>query len=398
MPLFIRDAAEVLTMKRGIGVQKNCSILVENGRVTRIGRIKGRADCRVIDARGCVVCPGFVDSHTHLVFGGTREKEFALRIRGMKYEAIARAGGGIASTVAQTARASEDELYELGKQRIEKIIRHGTTTVEVKSGYGLLPEIEYKMLRVINRLRRRAPIDIVPTFLVHAVPRAMKRAEYIDLVTGEMIPHVAQKDLAMFCDVFCDRIGFSRKESERILLAAKEHGLGLKIHTDEFANIGGTRLAAQIGCTSADHLVVSTKRDITAMKDAGVVPTLLPGTSVFLRLSEKPDMRAFRAAGSTIAIASDFNPGSCMIYSMLKIIALACLSYGMSVEEALIGATRNGARALGVLDRAGSIETGKQADLVVLDVDAYLKIPYEFGEDMVKYTVKKGKVVYGQDN
>lgn len=398
MPLLIRDAAEVLTMKQGLGVRRNCSILVENGRIARVGRIRGRADCRVIDARGCVVCPGFVDSHTHLVFGGTREKEFALRIKGATYEAIARAGGGIASTVKQTARTSEDALYELGRQRLERIMKHGTTTVEIKSGYGLTPATEYKMLRAIGRLKQRAPIDIIPTFLVHAVPGNMRRGAYLDLVTEEMIPYVAHEGLAIFCDVFCDRIGFNRKESERILGTAKAYGMGLKIHADEFANIGGAQLAARIGCTSADHLLVSARRDITAMKKAGVVPTLLPGTSVFLRLSGKPDMRAFRAAGAAVAIASDFNPGSCMIYSMLKIVALACLAYGMSVEEALIGATRHGARALGIHDRVGSIEAGKQADLVVLGVDNYLKIPYEFGEDMVRYTVKRGKVLYGQDN
>ena len=398
MPLLIRDAAEVLTMRRGIGVRRNCSILVENGRIARVGRIRGRADCRVIDARGCVVCPGFVDSHTHLVFGGTREKEFALRIKGATYEAIARAGGGIASTVKQTARTSEDRLFELGRRRLERIMRHGTTTIEVKSGYGLLPETEYKMLRAIGRLRKRAPIEIIPTFLVHAVPGNMRRGAYIDRVIEEMIPRVARQGWAVFCDVFCDRIGFNRRESERILLAARAYGMGLKIHADEFANVGGTQLAARIGCTSADHLLVSTRRDIAAMKKAGVVATLLPGTSVFLRLSGKPNLRAFRAAGAAMAIASDFNPGSCMIYSMPKIIALACLAYGMSVEEALIGATRNGARALGIHERVGSIEPGKQADLVVLGVDNYLKIPYEFGEDMVRYTVKKGKVVYGQAN
>lgn len=398
MPLLIRDAAEVLTMRRGIGVRRNCSILVENGRIARVGRIQGRADCRVIDARGCVVCPGFVDSHTHLVFGGTREKEFALRIKGATYEAIARAGGGIASTVKQTARTSEDRLFELGRRRLERIMRHGTTTIEVKSGYGLLPETEYKMLRAIGRLRKRAPIEIIPTFLVHAVPGNMRRGAYIDRVIEEMIPRVARQGWAVFCDVFCDRIGFNRRESERILLAARAYGMGLKIHADEFANVGGTQLAARIGCTSADHLLVSTRRDIAAMKKAGVVATLLPGTSVFLRLSGKPNLRAFRAAGAALAIASDFNPGSCMIYSMPKIIALACLAYGMSVEEALIGATRNGARALGIHERVGSIEPGKQADLVVLGVDNYLKIPYEFGEDMVRYTVKKGKVVYGQAN
>jgi len=398
MSVLIHDATEILTMQRGIGVVKNSSILLENGAIKKVGRIKVKSHYRIIDARGCVVCPGFVDSHTHLVFGGSREEEFAMRIKGMKYEAIARTGGGIASTVKKTAQADEETLFELGKQRIEKIIRHGTTTVEIKSGYGLLPEIEYKMLRVIRRLKRRAPIDVVPTFLVHAVPGKMKRNDYIELATEEMIPYVARNKLAAFCDVFCDRIAFSRKESKMILEAARDYDLRLKIHADEFANIGGAQLAAEMECISADHLLVSTKKNIVAMKKAGVVPTLLPGTSVFLRLTGKPNIRAFRAARSEVAIASDFNPGSCMIYSMLKIIALACLSYGMHVEEALIGATKNGARALGMFDRVGSIEEGKQADLVVLDVDNYMKIPYEFGEDMVRYTIKKGKVIYGKNN
>lgn len=394
MPVLIHNATEILTMKRGIGAVKNRSILIEDGIITKVGRMKTKRHHRIIDAHGCVVTPGFVDSHTHLVFGGSREEEFAMRMRGMKYEAIARAGGGIASTVKKTAQAEEETLFELGKRRIEKLIRHGTTTVEIKSGYGLVPKIEYKMLRVINHLRQRVPIDVVPTFLVHSVPDDMKRNDYLRQVIEEMIPYVARSKLATFCDVFCDRIAFSRKESKMILDAARYHGLKLKIHADEFANIGGSQLAAELGCTSADHLLVSTKRNILSMKKARVVPTLLPGTSVFLRLTDKPNIRAFRTAGSEVAIASDFNPGSCMIYSMLKIIALACLSYGMHVEEALIGATRNGAKALGMFDRVGSIEEGKQADLVVLDVDNYNKIPYEFGEDMVRFTVKKGKVIW----
>ncbi len=397
MSLLISNAAEILTMKNGISVIKNRSILIENGTIEKVGVIQAKAHHRILDARGCVVCPGFVDSHTHLVFGGSREDEFAMRLKGVKYEAIARAGGGIASTVKATARASENELLEQGEERLKKIIRHGTTTVEIKSGYGLLPEVEYKMLRVIGQLKKRAPIEIMPTFLVHGVPAEMKRKKYIKTVVEKMLPYVAKQKLAVFCDVFCDRIAFSKEESETVLSAARDNGMQLKIHTDEFANIGGARLAAELGCISADHLLVSTRSDILVMRKAGVVPTLLPGTSVFLRLSAKPNMQAFRSTRSEIAIASDFNPGSCMIYSMLKIIALACLGYGMHVEEALLGATRNGAKALGIFDRVGSIEVGKQADLVVLDVDNYRKIPYQFGEDMVRHTIKKGRVIYGKD-
>ncbi|MGD8978778.1 MAG: imidazolonepropionase [candidate division WOR-3 bacterium] len=398
MSVLIRNAAQVLTMTRGIGVVKNASILIENGIIRKIGAIKASPQQRVINAEACVVCPGFVDSHTHLVFAGSREEEFAMRVKGLKYEAIARAGGGIANTVRKTTKATEDELYELGKKRIENIIRHGTTTVEIKSGYGLMPDVEYKMLRAIKRLQRRAPIDVLATFLVHTVPKKMRRREYLRLATEEMIPYVARKKLARFCDVFCDNIAFTRKESEEILSVAKDYGLELKIHADEFANIGGSRLAAKLGCRSADHLLVSRPGDIKAMKKAGVVPTLLPGTSVFLRLEKKPAMIAFRRARAPVAIASDFNPGSCMIYSMLKIITLASLAYGMHVEEALIGATKNGAKALGLFDRIGSIEKGKQGDLVVLNVDKYKKIPYGFGEDMVKYTIKRGKVIYGKNH
>jgi imidazolonepropionase len=398
MSLIISNAAEILTMKRGLGVVKGRSILIQKGAIEKIGAVRPRKHYRLINAEGCVVVPGFVDSHTHLVFGGSREDEFAMRIKGVGYEAIARAGGGIASTVRHTTKANEELLYELGKQRLKKILKHGTTTVEIKSGYGLMPEAEYKMLRAINRLRKSSPIEIIPTFLVHTVPAGMKRAEYVRRVIDEMIPYVAEKKLAAFCDVFCDRIAFSKRESEMILSAARDWGFKLKIHTDEFANIGGALVAAKLGCTSADHLLVSKRRDIMAMKRSGVVPTLLPGTSVFLRLSGKPDMQAFRSVRSNIAIASDFNPGSCMIYSMLKIISLACLAYGMYVEEALMGATKNGAKALRIFDRVGSIEEGKQADMVVLDVDNYRKIPYEFGEDMVRFTIKKGKVVYGKNN
>jgi imidazolonepropionase len=398
MGLLIHNASQILTMTRGVGIARQNSILIENGVIEKIGSIKNSARHEVIDAAGCVVCPGFVDSHTHLVFGGSREDEFAMRIKGMKYETIARAGGGIASTVKSTARATEDELCETAKKRIEKIIRHGTTTVEIKSGYGLMPDVEYKMLRTIKCLQKHVAIDVLPTFLVHTVPKKMRRADYVRLAKREMIPYVVKEKLAAFCDVFCDNIAFNIKESEEILSAAKDCGLKLKIHTDEFANIGGSKLAARLRCVSADHLLASKKSDIMAMRRARVIPTLLPGTSVFLRLAKKPNIKAFRDTNSEVAIASDFNPGSCMIYSMLKIIALACLAYGMHVEEALIAATKNGAKALGLFDRVGSMEKGKQGDLVVLDVDNYNKIPYGFGEDMVKYTIKRGRIIYGKNN
>ena len=382
MNMLIRNASQILTMKRGVGAVRNASILVEDGLIKKVGAVRAYTNYRVIDADGCVVSPGFVDSHTHLVFAGSRERDFAMRIKGLKYEAIARAGGGIA----------------IAQQRIKNIIKHGTTTVEIKSGYGLVPDVEYKMLRVIKRLQKRAPVDVVSTFLVHLIPAGIGRREYLRIVTRDMIPYVARKKLATFCDVFCDKIAFTRDESAEILSIAKEHGFSLKIHADEFANIGGSKLAAELGCTSADHLLVSKPGDIRAMKRAGVIPTLLPGTTVFLRLNNKPDMNAYRRAKADMAIASDFNPGSCMIYSMLKIISLACLAYGMHVEEALIGATKNGAKALDMFGRIGSIEEGKQADLVVLNVDNYEKIPYGFGEDMVKYTIKRGRVIYGKNN
>jgi imidazolonepropionase len=332
------------------------------------------------------------------VYGGSREDEFALRVTGVKYETIARSGGGIASTVKMTRAASEDELYDTGIERLHKIARHGTTTVEIKSGYGLSPHEEIKMLRVIRKLQEQSYLDVIPTFLVHTIPPHMKRKDYIDLVTREMLPEVTRQKLAMFCDIFCDKIAFTRKESKTVLLKAKELGLGLKIHADQFANVGAAHLAAELKCISAEHLEHTTRRAIKKMKKAGVIPTLLPGATCFLQMKKKPNIRAYRETKTRVAIASDYNPGSCMIYSMPTIVSLACISYGMHVEEALLGATKYGAKALNLYDRLGSIEEGKQADIVVFSVDHYKKIPYHFGQDVVMYTIKKGRVIYGKDS
>jgi imidazolonepropionase len=367
MALFIKNASEVLTMTDGIGVVKNVSLFVEDGVVKQIGALECPQQCLTIDAQGCVVCPGFVDSHTHLVFGGTREDEFAMRLNGVPYERIAKTGGGIARTVEKTHTATEDELYRIALKRITHLIKHGTTTVEIKSGYGLSLSEELKMLRVINKLKKDAQIDIIPTYLAHTIPPKVKRRDYVDCITNEIIPEVTQKNLADFCDVFCDKIAFTKKETERILLKAREYHLKLKIHADQFSHSGGAYLAAALKCVSAEHLEYTTKDAITAMHRAGVIPTLLPGASLFLQLDKKPDIKAFRRTKSHVAIASDFNPGSCMIYAMPKIISLACFLYGMRIEEALVGATKNSAQALALADIIGSIEQDKQADMVILD-------------------------------
>lgn len=399
MALLVENASEILTMKTGISMVKDASIFIENGTIKHVGKVRRiKKRHTTIDAHGCVVCPGFVDSHTHLVYGGSRENEFALRVTGVKYEKIAQTGGGIASTVKMTRTASEQELFDLGLQRLQKIARHGTTTVEIKSGYGLVTREEVKMLRVIKRLKKKSSLDIVPTLLVHTIPHQMKRRDYIDLVTEEMIPEVARQKLAVFCDIFCDRIAFTRRESKKVLMKAQEFGFGLKIHADQFANVGAARLAAELKCTSAEHLEYTTKGAIRQMKKAGVIPTLLPGATFFLQMKKKPDMHAYHETKTHVALASDYNPGSCMIYAMPKIISIACISYGMHVEDALLGATKYGAKALNLYDRMGSIEDGKQADLVIFDVDHYKKIPYHFGEDVVKYTVKEGRIIYGKDS
>jgi imidazolonepropionase len=396
--MLIHNASEILSMKRGLGVLKNTSVLIDKGEIKNIGKIRARKTDRVIDAKGCVVCPGFVDSHTHLVFAGTREDEFAMRVSGIDYEKIARAGGGIAQTVRMTRRASEDVLYRSAIKRLKNLAKHGTTTVEIKSGYGLSTAEEMKTLRVIKRLKQDSELDIVATYLVHTIPAQLRRQDYIEMVINKIIPIIAEKKLAQFCDIFCDKIAFTNQESERILKTAKKYGFRLKIHADQFADIRGAYLSARLKCVSADHLEFSTGGAIKAMKKAGVVPVLLPGVTFFLQFAKKPDIKIYRKLHCHPAIASDFNPGSCMIYSMPRIISLACIVYRMPVEDALLGATKYGARALNLFDRIGSIEPGKQADFVIFNIENYKKIPYYFGEDIVKYTIKKGRIIYGKNS
>uniref|UniRef100_A0A7C4TCM0 Imidazolonepropionase n=1 Tax=candidate division WOR-3 bacterium TaxID=2052148 RepID=A0A7C4TCM0_UNCW3 len=393
MAILIKNATQVLKMSNGIDLMEGCSILIDDGVIKKIGRID-KSEGEVIDATGCVVTPGLVDSHTHLVFAGTREDEFAARIEGKEYEEIAREGGGILKTVRETRNATEEELYQTAKERIKNLIRHGTTTVEIKSGYGLIPDDELKILRVIKRLKETSPIEIIPTLLIHTIPPEMKRKEYIDLVNEKLIPGVAKEKLAQFCDIFCDRTAFTRSETRRVLHRAREFGFKLKIHADELSHSGGAALASEMKCISAEHLIWTTKSEINLMEKANVVPVLLPGTSLFLKTRRKPQVKSFLEKKLPVAIASDFNPGTCLIYAMPKIISLACLLYQMPIESALIGATVNGARAIGLESQIGIIEPGRQADLVIWNVDKYKKIPYQFGEDIIRTVIKKGRIIY----
>ncbi len=395
MAILLSQAKQVLTMNEGIGLIQDGSVLIEDDIIKKVGKFsEPNFKGRIIDCTNCVVTPGLIDAHTHLVFAGTREDEFAMRLEGIKYETIAKKGGGILKTVAVTRSASEDELYNLAENRLKKIMRHGTTTIEIKSGYGLSLTEEMKMLRVIDRLKKNSIIDIVPTYLIHTIPKFMRRRDYVDMQCEEMLPEVAKSRLAEFCDIFCDKTAFTKSESEKILRRAKELGFTLKIHTDELANVGGAKLASKIGCVSAEHLLYTTKSGIKALKKADVVPVLLPGTSLYLQTERKPDVKEFIKFNLPIAIATDFNPGTCMIYSMPKIISLACLVYGIPIELALMGATINGARAVKRSSKIGKIKTNFQGDIVVWDVDDYRKIPYQFGEDLIKMVIKKGKIIY----
>jgi imidazolonepropionase len=344
--------------------------------------------------------PGFVDCHTHLVFGGYRDDEFEQRLQGRSYKEIAEAGGGILATVRKTRLAPESELLAAGRSRLREMLEWGTTTCETKSGYGLDTDAELKLLRVIRQLAQDSVQTVVPTFLgAHSVPPELDKPAYIRKLIDEMIPRVAREGLAQFCDVFCENFVFNAEESRQILEAGKRHGLAPKIHADEIESSSGAETAARVGAVSAEHLLVPSDAGLRAMKEQGVIAVLLPGTSLFLGLgtrrgivSPKAPVAKMRELGLAMALGSDFNPGSCTVFAMPIVISLACLCYGMTIEEALIGATLNAARALR-LGRQGSIRPGMDADLLILDIPNYRHIAYRLAHNPVRTVVKAGKVV-----
>jgi imidazolonepropionase len=374
----------------GLSVQEAVDVLIDGERVTKIApHIRPQDVDQVIDARGGVVLPGLVDAHTHSVFAGTREEEFLARLQGLPYT-----GGGILSTTRSVALASEEELLRLARPYLLEMMAAGTTTVEIKSGYGLSLEGETKLLSAIRHLRRAAPARIVSTFLgAHAFPEGMTRDDYILSIITQMIPAVRRRRLAQFCDVFCDEGFYTVAETRTILRAARGAGLKLKLHADELAPVGAAELAAELEATSADHLLKVSDRGIAALKAAGVIPVLLPGTAFTLGLAYAPARRMIDL-GLPVALATDFNPGTCLIHSMLTIIALAVMKMQMTVEEAITAATLNAACALDLAEEVGSLEEGKAADLLVLQLPNYRQIPYFLGHNLVALVIQGGRIIY----
>jgi imidazolonepropionase len=361
-------------------------MLIGDGKIDILGPSdqieKTARGSEIVDARGRVVLPGFVDAHTHLVFAGNRLDDFERRARGETYEQIAKAGGGIWSTVAKTRAASVADLFTQARKHTNWFLKSGTTTAEAKSGYGLTVEGELKILRVTRRLNQETPLEVVPTFLgAHAIPLEDRESpeRYVDLVISEMLPRVAKENLAEFCDVFCERDYFDLEQSREILIAAKKLGLNLRIHADQLTNSGGAKLAAELKATTADHLEKTEGQGIAAMKSAGVQPVLLPGSVYGLGSTCYPRAQEMIEAGLAVVIATDFNPGSSPSSSMPMMLSLACTQMKMSPAEAIAASTINAAYSLNRGDKIGSLEIGKLANFAIFDCEDYRELAYWFG-------------------
>jgi len=408
--LIIKNAAQVVTCsgfegKRGremnnLGVIENGTVIVTGGIISHVlhqGETMpvNEADYKVIDATGKALLPGFVDPHTHFVFGGYREEEFAWRMRGDSYMEIMERGGGIVNTTRATRTATEEELVDSARKRLDAMLRLGITTVEGKSGYGLDRETELKQLRVMHQLNDLHPIDIVSTYMgAHAIPEEWKGREdaFIDFQIAEMLPLVAGEGLAEAADIFCEKGVFTIDQSRRYLQVAASLGLKPKLHADEIIPLGGAELAAELHCLSADHLLQASDEGISALAASDTVATLLPLTAFSLR---EPYARARTMidAGCIVALATDLNPGSSFTASVPLLFALACIYMQFTPEEAVTAFTLNSAAALGRADRIGSIDPGKQGDLLLLQFPSYKFLPYHVGMNIVERVIKKGEVV-----
>ncbi|MBN2122834.1 MAG: imidazolonepropionase [Deltaproteobacteria bacterium] len=413
--ILIKNAAQVITChgftaKRGkemndLHVVEGGSIVIENGLIRTVGKTKevlsglDEAGFEILDAMGKAVLPGFVDSHTHFVFGGYRAEEFSWRLRGDNYMDIMERGGGILSTVRATREASRGELIESGRKRLDSMLSFGVTTVEGKSGYGLDRDTEIKQLEVMETLRDDHPLDIVATFLgAHAVLKEYKGREddFIDFMIRDVMPVVRERELAEFCDIFCEKNVFSVEQSRRLLTKAREMGFQIKMHADEIVTLGGAELAAELGAVSADHLLQASDRGIEDLAEKGVIATLLPGTAFSLK-EPYARGRAMIDRGCAVALATDLNPGSCFTESIPLLFALATLYMQLTTEEAISALTINGAAALGRADSIGSIDPGKKGDLIVLEYPSYHYIPYHIGVSTVEKVVKDGVLVFDKE-
>ena len=410
--LLIKNAAQLITMSgysdhpaikekmSQIGLIENGAVYIEDGTIVEVGSSNEMvakykdsvALTEQIDAVGKVIAPGLIDPHTHLVHAGTRENEYAMRLQGKTYMEIMEAGGGIHATTRATQKASHEELFEQSRERLNQFLLHGVTTVEAKSGYGLTLEHEIKQLEVAKQLHESHPVDVISTFMgAHAIPLSEKSnpETFVTKVISEMIPEVANRKLATFNDVFCERGVFTPDQSKRILEAGKEYGLIPKIHADEIEPYAGAELAASVGAISADHLLRVSDQGIKDMADAGVMGVLLPGTAFFL-MADFAQGRKMIDAGVGIALSTDANPGSSPTLSLPFIMNLGCLKMGMTPEEVLTATTINAAHAIGCADVAGSLEVGKKADITIFDVPNYLTLSYQYGMNHVDTVIKGG--------
>jgi len=389
-----------------IGILRDGAILVRDGRITAVGpankieKLKESKRAEKVDVGGRVVLPGLVDSHTHLIHAASRAEEYELKIRGMSYEEIAKKGGGILNSVKKLRLSTSEELKSRARGLLEKFAEYGTTTVEAKSGYGLDVTSELRILSLHKELDAEQPLEIVSTFLgAHVVPAEFRgkdggTREYLEILTKQLIPEIADNGLAEYCDVFCERGAFTLSESRRVLEAGQAHGLTPRMHAEQLSNTGATELGVELGAASCDHLEYLTPAGIRAISKSDTVAALLPGCDFHLGLKQYAAARALIEAGAIVALATDFNPGTSPTLSMPMVLSLACTQLRMTPAEAITAATVNAAHSLRRGERIGSIEVGKQADLAVFEVADYREIPYYFGVNNCWMTMKRGEIVY----
>jgi len=401
--ILIENINEILTLKgqnkpriksemNDLGIIKNGSIAIKNNKILDIGKNLKYKALKKIDAKDKIALPGFVDSHTHIVFSGSREFELDMKLKGLSYMDILNKGGGIYYTVDKTRKSSINDLFDQSIIRLNNMLKYGTTTCEAKSGYGLDLETELKILKVQEILNDTHPIDIISTFLgAHAIPREYKIDEYVDIVINEMIPEAAK--YSKFCDVFCEKGVFNISQSRKILSAGRKNNLIPKIHADEIVDTGGAALSAELNAITADHLLRSSKNGLDLMAKKSIIGVLLPATPFSLMMKEYANARYMIDNGIPVAIASDLNP-NCWTENMQFIIQLACLNMNMTPAEAITAATFNASCAIDENTRIGSLEIGKQADIIILDCPNYLYIPYHFGINLVDKVIKKGKIIF----
>jgi len=403
--LLIKNANEVVTLSgpnrprvkkemNELSVIKKGDIAIEDGIIFDVGKNIKYKSKETIDASGKTVIPGFVDPHTHLVFSGSRESELDMKLKGYSYMDILKKGGGIFYTVNETRKASEEKLFNEAKKRLDTLLKYGTTTLEAKSGYGLNLKDELKILKVQKKLNEKHSVEIESTFLgAHAIPKEMDADDYVDLVINEMLPNV--KDYASFCDVFCEKDVFTYGQSKRILEEGKKHGLIPKIHADEIVDTGGAGLAAEVSAISADHLLRSNSKNLKKMAEKSVIGVLLPGTPFSLMMNEYADTRKIIDMGVPVALATDLNP-NCYVENMQFMIQLGCFNMKMTPAEAICASTFNSACAIAKQDKIGTIETGKQADILIMDCPNHLHIPYHFGINHVDKVIKEGHEIFSK--